>query len=234
MKKETKIYVARTSSDVEIPEYKSHLAAGMDVKSVGRYVIFPQQKIVVNTGLVLAIDSLASLDVRPRSGLSLNTPLEIPNSPGTIDADYRDEIGIIIKNTSLPKYEDWKNNNYTKVWNYFEERGKVNGKLTEEDIDFLKKEFDNVYTLNDKGNLPGIYVINPGDRIAQILMGDQTRIKWGTEDFLTEEQINQISSTCTKEEIEEMKERIRIDYLVKVKNMGHDRGGGFGHSGING
>lgn len=230
--KETEIYVARTSSVVEIPKYESALSAGMDVKSVGRYILFPQQKVTINTGLVVAIQSLSSLDVRPRSGLSLKTPFEVTNSPGTIDADYRGEIGIILKNSSLPSYETWVNNSYIKLWNYLDENKMKNGYLSNNDIKILQDKFGEIYTLDKKDNTPGIYVINPGDRIAQILMGDQKRIKWITENFLTDEQKKQMANNFSVDEINAAEEEIRERQLKLVKTMGHNRGGGFGSTGI--
>ncbi len=237
MKRKTEIYVARTSSEVEIPKYESELAAGMDVKSIGRYIVFPQQKLIVNTGLVVAIQSSSSLDVRPRSGLSLNTPLEIPNSPGTIDPDYRDEVGVIIKNTSLPSYDLWKDNGYVRLWNYLEEQGMKNGFLSEEDIERLKSKFEKLYTLDKKSikensNFPGIYLINPGDRVAQLLMGDETEINWITEEFLTDEQKKNILDNYNEEELKKEQETIRTKHLALVKTMGCDRGGGYGTTGV--
>lgn len=113
----------------------------------------------------MAIPEDYELQVRPRSGLSLNTPLRIANSPGTIDSGYRDEIGIIISNTS---------NN----------------------CDDLQ-----TYTIGEKGNKNGIYIIQKGDRIAQIVLSRYEKIKFE-----------------------------QVDKGV-IKTLGINRGGGFGHTG---
>ncbi len=221
-RKETTIYIGRSNPLAQIPKYETEKSAGMDIRSTGRYVLFPQQKVVINTGLVVAIDDYASLDIRPRSGISSKTPLEIPNAPGTVDPDYRGEVGVIFKNTSLPSLEDLKDNKYVDMWNYF---GKKNGSLSLDDIKELKKKLGKLYDLvqidKDKEyNRPGAYVINPGDRIAQIKMSDDSKIRFVTERFFTEE------------EAKELQEQERESHLAKVKAFGSDRGGGFGTTGV--
>jgi dUTP pyrophosphatase len=104
--------------------------------------------------------------VRPRSGISYRTPLRLSNSPGTIDSGYRDELGIIITNTS-------------PVCSYNE---------------------DKVLTLDgDPGGI-GIYGIKTGDRIAQIVLQEIPRMK--------------------------------LTVVNSVKEIGGDRGGGFGSTGV--
>lgn len=84
----------------QVPAYARSGDAGMDVSSIEDVIIKPGQTIIVRTGLKVAIPEGYEIQVRPRSGLSYKTPLRIVNSPGTIDAGYRDEIGIIMQNTS--------------------------------------------------------------------------------------------------------------------------------------
>jgi len=83
-----------------LPAYARPGDAGMDVCSVEGVSVTPGQTLVVKTGLKVAIPAGYEIQVRPRSGLSLKSPLRLANSPGTIDAGYRDEVGIIIHNTS--------------------------------------------------------------------------------------------------------------------------------------
>ena len=84
-----------------LPVYAREGDAGMDVSSIQNISIKPGQTMIVRTGLKVAIPDGYELQVRPRSGLSLKTPLRLANAPGTIDAGYRDEIGIIIHNSSV-------------------------------------------------------------------------------------------------------------------------------------
>lgn len=95
---EVKIEVC--DSRAQIPVYARSGDAGMDVCSIEDVIIKPGQTIIVKTGLKVAIPEGYEIQVRPRSGLSFKTPLRLANTPGTIDAGYRDEVGIIIQNTS--------------------------------------------------------------------------------------------------------------------------------------
>ncbi len=89
----------------KIPTY-AHLGdSGMDVYSAEYTVVNPYETTIVKTGLKVAIPIGYEIQVRPRSGLSAKTGLRIPNSPGTIDSGYRDEVGVIVQNTSSLPYE---------------------------------------------------------------------------------------------------------------------------------
>ncbi len=88
-----------------LPAYATAGAAGLDVaaclpegeRAAGR-VLAPGARTLVPTGLALAIPEGWEVQVRPRSGLALRHGLTLPNSPGTIDADYRGELGVILLN----------------------------------------------------------------------------------------------------------------------------------------
>ena len=84
----------------KVPAYATPGDAGMDIAAIEDIKIKPGQTVIVRTGLKVAIPEGYEIQVRPRSGLSYKTPLRIVNSPGTIDAGYRDEIGVIMQNTS--------------------------------------------------------------------------------------------------------------------------------------
>lgn len=88
--------------NVKIPEYKTKGSAGFDLAYHGTDTIYiaPKERKLVPTGLYMAIEPGFELQIRPRSGVSLNTDLVILNSPGTIDSDYRGEICIIVGNRS--------------------------------------------------------------------------------------------------------------------------------------
>jgi dUTP pyrophosphatase len=83
-----------------LPQYETALAAGADLRAClsESMVISPGQRVLVPTGLAFEIEPGFEVQVRPRSGLSLKTGLLVVNSPGTIDADYRGEVKIILGN----------------------------------------------------------------------------------------------------------------------------------------
>lgn len=92
--------------NAEIPKYHSEGASGFDLKAYvkdGPYscmTIPPGGVRCIPTGLAVEIPKGIEMQIRPRSGLSLETKLRLPNSPGTIDCDYRGEVGILVENTS--------------------------------------------------------------------------------------------------------------------------------------
>lgn len=101
-----KVFIEKCHPEARIPVYSRDGDAGMDVFALYDVKIMPQETVIIKTGLKVAIPEGYEIQIRPRSGLSLKTPLRVPNSPGTIDAGYRDEIGIIITNTSpVESYE---------------------------------------------------------------------------------------------------------------------------------
>lgn len=94
--------------DAILPKYNHESDAGMDIYAVESATIHPGETVLIKTGLKSRFSSDYELQVRPRSGLSLKTKLRISNSPGTIDAGYRDEICVIAENTDLGR---WVENN---------------------------------------------------------------------------------------------------------------------------
>ena len=95
---EVKVYFEKLRDDVRLPEYARDGDAGMDVYLPEETAIPAGETMLIPLGFKVAILGNYELQVRPRSGLSLKTPLRIANSPGTIDAGYRDEVGVIIQN----------------------------------------------------------------------------------------------------------------------------------------
>jgi dUTP pyrophosphatase len=81
-----------------LPAYESDGAAGMDVRAAKDLVIAAGQRALVPTGFAIAIPHGFEVQVRPRSGLALKKGISVPNSPGTIDSDYRGELGVILIN----------------------------------------------------------------------------------------------------------------------------------------
>lgn len=81
-----------------LPAYATSGAAGMDVVSAEDVTIAPGARYAVATGLALAIPQGFEIQVRPRSGLALKHGITVPNTPGTIDSDYRGELKVILIN----------------------------------------------------------------------------------------------------------------------------------------
>lgn len=90
--------------DLPLPAYASAGAAGMDVLSAEDLVLAPGARHAVATGLSLAIPDGYEVQVRPRSGLALKHGITVPNTPGTIDSDYRGELKIILINHSAEPF----------------------------------------------------------------------------------------------------------------------------------
>ena len=119
----------------ELPEYATGQSAGMDLRANidTPITLKPLQRCLVPTGLYIALPDGYEAQVRPRSGLSLKFGVTVLNSPGTIDADYRGEIRVIMVN------------------------------LSSED-----------------------FVVNDGDRIAQMVVARYEQIEWSDVDVLDE------------------------------------------------
>lgn len=83
-----------------LPSYASHGAAGADVKAYikNEITLSPKTSILIPTGVRVAVPEGYEIQVRPRSGLALKNQITVLNTPGTIDADYRGEIGVILIN----------------------------------------------------------------------------------------------------------------------------------------
>jgi deoxyuridine 5'-triphosphate nucleotidohydrolase len=88
------------NADLPLPAYATEGAAGMDLLAAveAPVTIDPGQRALVPTGLAVALPPGYELQVRPRSGLALRHGIVLPNSPGTIDEDYRGEIQVIVLN----------------------------------------------------------------------------------------------------------------------------------------
>lgn len=166
--------------NASLPFYARPGDAGMDITAAQDVLIRPGETKAVPTGLKVAIPEGYEIQIRPRSGLSLHTPLRIPNAPGTIDSGYRDEICVIMSNNSRP----------------------VPGPVLENDSKTGSEPGGEspVYSLSEKGNKNGSYFIKTGDRIAQAVLQKVPQIEWQVMDSVTE--------------------------------IGNNRGGGFGSTGI--
>ena len=117
----------QNDSPYELPEYATVGSAGVDLKAVldRPLVLSPLERKIIGTGLKIALPIGYEAQVRPRSGLAAKHGISVLNSPGTIDADYRGEVGVILINLS-----------------------------------------------NDA------FTINPGERIAQLVLAKHEQIQW--------------------------------------------------------
>ena len=88
------------SEDLPLPRYMTDRAAGMDLLAAveGDLVLAPGRRALVPTGIAIALPEGFEAQVRPRSGLALKNGVTLVNTPGTIDADYRGEIRVILIN----------------------------------------------------------------------------------------------------------------------------------------
>lgn len=93
-------------SEHPIPEYETAASAGMDLRAnISEEILLqPLERVLVKTGLFLEIPVGYEAQVRPRSGLALKKGITVLNSPGTVDADYRGEIGVILVNLSNKEF----------------------------------------------------------------------------------------------------------------------------------
>ncbi len=102
----TKILIKKLSSSVSIPKYETPGSSGMDIAAhiENNIIINPGEKFLVSTGFSIAIPKGYEVQIRPRSGLAAKRSITVLNTPGTIDADYRGEIKVILINLGKEKF----------------------------------------------------------------------------------------------------------------------------------
>lgn len=102
-----KVLVQRLShaEGLPLPAYATEGAAGMDLLAAKDMTVPPGGRALVPTGLRIALPDGYEMQVRPRSGLALKHGITLPNSPGTVDEDYRGEVGVILLNTGSEPFE---------------------------------------------------------------------------------------------------------------------------------
>lgn len=98
------VKIVREAQTVAIPSYATENSAGVDLCSMMYGIIKPGEQMLVPTGIKIAIPEGYEAQIRPRSGLALNSMILVPNSPGTIDADYRGEIRVLLKNVGTEPF----------------------------------------------------------------------------------------------------------------------------------
>jgi len=94
-------------SNNALPSYETAASAGLDIRAFieEKLTLSPGERKLIKTGLFLEIPEGYEAQVRPRSGLALKNGITVLNSPGTIDADYRGEIGVILINHSSENFQ---------------------------------------------------------------------------------------------------------------------------------
>ena len=94
-------------SNNDLPKYETEQSAGMDLKAflIEPITIKPLERKAIKTGLFISLKKGYEAQIRPRSGLALKNGITVLNSPGTIDADYRGEIAVVLVNFSSQDFE---------------------------------------------------------------------------------------------------------------------------------
>ena len=207
----TNVYL-RIGKQGRTPLYATFGSAGCDLFAACAMTLLPGECRVVPLDLVMAIEPGVEAQIRPRSGLSLKTELRIPNAPGTIDSDYRSEVGVLVQNTfataSLPDQILLRPHLIAELAaNYRRLPAAEYLKLKAAEPAMLQRLADNWPELADdqiwidkQGNPYGTIYIQPGDRIAQMIF-----------------------SRCLQANFIEHPE---------PEQIGLDRGGGFGSTGV--
>ena len=98
----TEILIKRLSKEVNLPKYETDESSGLDLAAfIDKNIeIKPGKSEIIPTGLAVAIPKNFEIQIRPRSGLAAKNQISVLNTPGTIDADYRGEIKVILINLS--------------------------------------------------------------------------------------------------------------------------------------
>ena len=101
-----KILVKKFDKNIKLPDYKTSGSSGMDLMAYikNKITINPGKTVIIPTGIAVAIPKKYEIQIRPRSGLAAKKGITVLNTPGTIDADYRGEIKIILINLSTKSF----------------------------------------------------------------------------------------------------------------------------------
>ena len=97
-----KILIKRLSKNIPLPKYETSNSSGMDLAAniQNSVDIKPKETVIIPTGISLSIPKNFEIQIRPRSGLAAKNQISVLNTPGTIDADYRGELKVILINLS--------------------------------------------------------------------------------------------------------------------------------------
>ena len=143
--------------DAKIPQYAHIDDSGMDIYALDDYTIAPGETKLIPTGFKVAIPPGYELQVRPKSGRALKTKLRIANTPGTIDAGYRDEVGVIVENVDPPiRAIHFRQNYFTDI---HENKILVTEPINEGDIEYGQA-----------------YTIGKGEKFAQLVLSEVPKV----------------------------------------------------------
>ena len=103
----TEILIKRLSKSVSLPKYETDGSSGMDLAAnIEKEIkIEPGKSAIISTGLAVSIPKNFEIQIRPRSGLAAKNQISVLNTPGTIDADYRGELKVILINLGEKKFK---------------------------------------------------------------------------------------------------------------------------------
>ncbi|MDC1092557.1 dUTP diphosphatase [Pelagibacteraceae bacterium] len=103
----TEILIKKLSKNITLPKYETTGSSGMDLAAniENEIEIAPGKTAIIPTGLALAIPKNFEIQIRPRSGLAAKNQISVLNTPGTIDADYRGELKVILINLGKRKFK---------------------------------------------------------------------------------------------------------------------------------
>lgn len=187
--REIPVKIKRLHPDAVIPQYATELAAGFDLVAVEDVVIAPGETKLVPIGFAVEIPEGFEMQIRPRSGVTLKTMLRVGNAPGTIDADFRGEVKVIVDNVALAKLQVGSDGRMGPSFEYV---------TVFHDVEGSRKRAD--------GLTPdGTYLIRKGDRIAQGVIAPVYRADFIEVDELgeTERGGGGFGSTGVKTEVDE-------------------------------
>lgn len=166
------VKIRKLHPDAVTPAYATELAAGFDLVAVEDVIIAPGETALVPTGLAFEIPPDFEMQLRPRSGVSYRTKLRVANSPGTIDADFRDGVKVLIDNIAQKEYDTVHDVDDNSV------RG----------IEIAYSGY--AHTLDGRyidGYFPmGSLIIRKGERFAQAIIAPIARADFEVVDELTE------------------------------------------------
>lgn len=95
------VKIKRLHEDAVMPMYRREGDSGFDLHSLEEVWLCPGQSRLISTGIAVEVPEGYELQVRPRSGISKDTKLRISNSPGTVDSNYRGEVGVLVDNIGM-------------------------------------------------------------------------------------------------------------------------------------
>lgn len=109
------IQFRKLSETAQCPRYTNDAAVGMDLIADEDCLLLPGERRLVHTNIAIELPPHLQAEVRPRSGLALKHGITVVNAPGTIDPDYRGEIGVILLNTSFQMSERFRINRGDRI-----------------------------------------------------------------------------------------------------------------------